>query len=260
MLTCLACANILNCLKKWIDMALLTPIRSLLIALLLVQAPLALASVVKEPPASPNPDGRYMFLMFGLQTEILGPDSYNQMYQKRYETTALAKAFSERGYTVITEIRPRNTVEEDYSNKITTQVRQLMKQGVKPENIVVAGHSKGAVMTLVAAGMLSEASLKFVVMAGYALPSTTRIANVNPRQLYTGFIEKYAPKAQGSMLSIYDKEDHEFQTCQEYGQAAAGLKLTEKVVDSGSAPGKGHAAFYTPDSRWLDIVVDWLKH
>lgn len=231
----------------------------LLIALWVGHSPIATASILKEPPASPDPNGRYMFLMFGLQTEFLGPDSFNQMYQKRYETTALAKAFSERGYTVITEIRPRNTVEEDYSNKITTQVRQLISQGVKAENIVVAGHSKGAVLTLFSAGKLADPKLNFVVMAGCALPSTTRIANVNPRQLFVDLIEKYAPKSQGRMLSVYDKEDNEFQTCQEYAKVAPGLKLTEKVIDTGSAPGKGHSAFYTPDSRWLEIVSDWLK-
>ncbi len=237
----------------------MTQVRVLAAALCLLNAGAAGATVLKEPPASPDRHGRYMFLMFGLQTEILGPDSYNPMYQKRYETTALARAFSERGYTVISEMRPRNTPEESYSGKVTAQVRHLMAQGVKPENIVVAGHSKGAVMALIAAGMLSDARLKFVVMAGCALPSTTRIANVNPRQLYMGFIEKYAPQARGHMLSIYDKEDSEFQSCHEYSQVASELKFTEKMVDSGSMPGKGHAAFYSPDPRWLDSVMGWLK-
>lgn len=250
-------ANLADTSKR-IDMPMIVKALILLVALWVGYSPIATASILKEPPASPDPNGRYMFLMFGLQTEFLGPDSYNQMYQKRYETTALAKAFSERGYTVITEIRPRNTAEEDYSNKITTQVRQLISQGVKAENIVLAGHSKGAVITLFSAGMLSDAKLNFVVMAGCALPSTTRIANINPRQLYVRIIEKYAPKSQGRMLSIYDKEDNEFQTCQEYEKVASGLKLTEIVIDTGSASGKGHA-FYSPDPRWLEIVLDWLK-
>ncbi len=220
---------------------------------------MAKAIVVQELPVNPDPNGRYMFLMFGLQTEFMGPDSYNQMYQKKYETTALAKAFSELGYTVIVEMRPRNTVEEEYGDKIATQVKQLIAQGVKPANIVVAGHSKGAVITLVAAGILAQKEIKYVVMAGCALPSTTRIANINPRHLYVGFLEKYAPKAQGEMLSLYDKEDNEFQTCQEYGKAATGLNLIEKKVDTRSSPGKGHAAFYSPDPQWFNLVVEWLK-
>jgi len=217
------------------------------------------ASVIKEPPANPDPNARYIFLMFGLQTELLGPDSYNQHYQKRYETTALSKTFSNLGYTVIVEMRPRNTVSEEYAAKVATQVRQLISQGVKPSNIVLAGHSKGAIITLVAAGLLSQPEIKYVVMAGCALPTTTRIANQNPRQNFVGYLDNIAPKAQGKMLSIYDKEDTEFQTCREYQRAAPNLIFTENVIDSGSAPGKGHAAFYSPDPKWLSVVTDWLK-
>lgn len=227
--------------------------------LLITHASFVLATVVKEPPTTLDPNGRYMFLMFGLQTEFQGPDSYNQMYQKRYETTAIAKAFSDRGYTVITEIRQRNTAEEDYARKLSVQVKQLLDSGVKPENIVIAGHSKGAVMTLISSGMLAVPKVKFVVMAGCALPSTTRIANVNPRQMYVEFIDKYATKAQGKMLSIYDVEDTEFQSCHEYSKAASSLKMTEKIVNTNSSKGKGHAAFYSPDPNWMDIVLDWLN-
>ena len=239
-------------------MLMLKKLLFLFIGFLFFAAPIARAEVLREPPANPDPTGRYMFLMFGLQTEFQGPDSYNHMYQKTYETTALAKTFAGLGYTVIVEMRPRHTVEEDYAAKVATQAKQLIGKGVKPSNIVVAGHSKGAVMTLVAAGLLSEPEMKYVVMAGCALPSTTRIANVNPRQLYAGFLEKYAPKAQGKMLSVYDKEDTEFQTCQEYAKVATKLNFTEIVVETGSAPGKGHAAFYSSDPKWMDVVRQWL--
>ncbi len=148
---------------------------------------------------------------------------------------------------------------EDYGAWIAAQVKQLISQGVKPSNIVEAGHSKGAVTTLVAAGIVSQPEVKYVVMAGCALPSTTRIANVNPRQLYVGFVHKYAFTARGKMLSIYDKEDFEFQSCHEYGKVATGLNLSEKIVETGSASGKGHAAFYSPDPKWLSVVAEWLK-
>jgi len=220
----------------------------------------SLATVLTEPPVTPDQNGRYLFLMFGLQTEILGPDSFSPFYQKRYETTALSRVFSNNGYTVISEIRQRNTNEEDYSKKITHQITKMMAAGVRPENIVVAGHSKGGVLTMITAGMLNHPEIRYVVMAGCALPSTTRLANLNPRQLYLGFIEKYAAKAQGKMLSIYDKEDSEFQSCNEYAKVASQINMSEKVVNTGAAPGKGHAAFYSPDARWLDVVFDWLKN
>lgn len=240
---------------------MITLIKSVVFFAVLFFANVSMSSavLVKEPPSNPDPKGRYMFLMFGLQTEFMGPDSFNQMYQKKYETTALAKAFSALGYTVIVEMRPRNTVEEEYGGKIATQVKNLINQGVKPANIVVAGHSKGAVMALIAAGAVLQPEVKYVIMAGCALPSTTRIANVNPRQLYVGLVDKFAPTAQGKMLSIYDKEDNEFQTCREYAQASSRLSMIEKVVDTGSAKGKGHAAFYGPDPKWLNLVIDWLK-
>ena len=53
----------------------------------------SMATVLTEPPATPDQNGRYLFLMFGLHTEILGPDSFSPFYQKRYETTALSRVF-----------------------------------------------------------------------------------------------------------------------------------------------------------------------
>ena len=189
----------------------------------------------------------------------MGPGSFNQMYQKRYETTAISKAFADSGYNVISEIRPRNANEELYGKKIANAVNKLIDQGVKPGHIVVAGHSKGAVIAMISAGMISNPEVKYVVMAGCALPSTTRLANVNPRQMYLGFIEKFAPASKGKMLSIFDKEDAEFQSCQEFGKVATEIKLLEQVVETGAPSGKGHAAFYSLDPKWMSVVINWLK-
>ena len=48
-------------------------------------------------------------------------------------------------------------------------------------------------------------------------------------------------------------------TCSD-AKVATKLNFTEIVVETGSAPGKGHAAFYTPDPKWMDVVRQWLGH
>lgn len=160
---------------------------------------------------------------------------------------------------MITEIRKPGTVIDEYSAMVANQIKQLIAAGVKPSNIAVVGHSKGGVMALTAASQAGTDGVSYVVLVGCALPKTTKIANETPRADYVRFIEKYAKGARGRMLSIYDTEDGDFQTCKEYADAARELKFEEQVVNVGMPKGLGHAAFYSPNPNWLNAVLSWLK-
>lgn len=218
------------------------------------------SAVLNGPPGTPDPDAQYLFFLHGLFPEMRGPDAYHPPFQSNYETTALAQAFSNSGWTVITEIRKQGTVIDEYGALVARQIKYLIAGGVSPSKIAVVGHSKGGAITLSAAGQTEVQGISYVVLAGCALPKTTKLANETPRPDYLKLIEKYARGAKGRMLSLYDVEDGDFQTCREYADAAKDLKFEERVVNLGMARGLGHAAFYSPDPRWMTTVLNWLKN
>jgi len=217
------------------------------------------ASVLKDVPDAPDTNAHYVFYMHGLFPENRGADAFHQPYNKRYETTALAKAFSENGFTLITEIRKQGTKIEDYANKVAAQIKKLTDAGVSPSNIAVVGHSKGGVITLVTSSVAGHEGVSYVVLSGCALPTTISIGNERPREDYVRFIEKYAAGAKGRMLSLFDAEDDITKTCKEFSDVASGLKFEEQELKTGARRGYGHAIFYSPDPKWFDIAVKWIK-
>lgn len=217
------------------------------------------ATVLKDVPATPDTNAHYLFFMHGLFPEMRGPDAFHPPFNKRYETTALAKGFSEKGFIVITEIRKQGTQIEEYAQKIGSQIKQLITSGVSPAKIAVVGHSKGGAISLIVPSIVGDESVSYVVLAGCALPSTVSIGQHNPRAEYTDTIKKYAPTAKGKMLSLYDVQDDIMKTCNEYAASAPGIKMEEQELNIGVRPGFGHAVFYSPDNKWLDTVIGWLK-
>jgi len=217
------------------------------------------ATVLKEVPASPDGNAHYLFFMHGLFPEMRGADAFHPLFNKRYETTALAKAFSEKGFSVITEIRRQGTQVEDYAKKVGEQIKKLMDSGVSPSKIAVVGHSKGGAMTLVISSVVGNDNVSYVVLAGCALPTTKSIGNESPREDYIRFNSKYAPAAKGRMLSLFDAEDDITKSCNEYASVAINVKFEEQELNTGSRRGLGHAIFYSPDPKWFDVTVDWLR-
>ena len=217
------------------------------------------ATVLKDVSPSPETNGHYLFFMHGLFPEARGADAFHPPFNRRYETTALAKAFSDKGFIVITEIRKKGTQIEEYAKKVGGQIKQLINAGVSPANISVVGHSKGGAIGLIVPSVVSDENVSYVILAGCALPTTTSIGPHNPRAEFTTTIQNYAPTAKGKMLSLYDEQDDIMKTCSEYATSAPGIKMEEKELKTGVRPGYGHAVFYSPDPKWLDIVVGWLK-
>jgi len=217
------------------------------------------ATVLNDVPASPDTNGHYLFFLHGLFPEIRGADAFHPPYNKRYETTALAKAFSDKGFIVIAEIRKQGTQIEEYAKKVGRQIKQLTDAGVAPSKIVVVGHSKGGAISLVIPSVVANEEISYVVLAGCSLPTTTSIGQHNPRAEYLSTIQSYASTAKGKMLSLFDVQDDIMKTCREYAAAAPGIKMEEQELNTGVRPGFGHAIFYSPDPKWLDIVVGWVR-
>lgn len=156
-----------------------------------------------------------------------------------YEYEKILEGFAARGFTVISEPRPKGTEIGVYADKVVGQVRALRRAGVPPERITVLGFSKGGGIALHTASRLAEPKVNFVILAACG----------------DWMQESLARGLQGRMLSMFDASDDRASSCAKAFAQAKGPLVKEEVV---LKLGTGHAAFYRPGD-WMDQVVGWVK-
>ena len=94
-----------------------------------------------DVPSTVDGSAKYLFFLHNYYVEKHGPDGDCKYYD-------LLNAFADSGFTVISEVRFGKIIPCAYAQKIVRQIKTLLDAGVPPENIAVAGHSKGGVITL----------------------------------------------------------------------------------------------------------------
>lgn len=193
--------------------------------------------IISEAPNDPDSSGKYVFYLHGSAEE---EDGETEKY------TAAVDAIAEGDATVITEVRG-DTDPNQYAEKLKTQVQLLMSKGVPAKNIYVSGFSKGAVITLAAAGTINNPKINYILLAG-----CSEFLN-----------EKYSvdpAKAAGRIFVIFDSEDEKYGSCDGTLTTSDKLKLEEIEIDSG----KGHKVFRIPKekfiSQWRDPMLEWIDN
>ena len=119
-------------------------------------------------PSDIDPSAKYFFFMHNYYVEKNGPEGdckYND----------ILKAFADRRFIVISEVRTGKIVPSTYAEKVVRQVRTLLDSGVPPQNITVGGHSKGGVINLCIASKLENPKVNFVVMAGCEIAAVKKL-------------------------------------------------------------------------------------
>src|SRR6476620_8347805 len=84
----------------------------------------AAGSVLTAPPATPDPEQRYVFYLHGKILEEAGRNARNPRWGA-YEYDAILEQLGAHGALVISELRPRNTDVARYAAKVATQVHAL---------------------------------------------------------------------------------------------------------------------------------------
>ena len=110
------------------------------------------------------------------------------------------------------------------------------------DHIAIAGHSKGAMITVGASSLLDPvdfAGVRYVVMAG----------------CFHGGSPIRDLRLSGHILSIYDEADRLAGSCDTIFANAPGAEETNEII---LHTGQGHGAFYRPMDEWLDPLTDWL--
>ena len=189
-----------------------------------------------EMPSNIDPSARYLFFLHNYYVEQHGPNGACRYYD-------ILKTFADEGFTVISEVRSGEIIPSEYAKKIVHQVKRLLDAGVPPERMVIAGHSKGGVITLCAASQLRNPKIGYIIMAG------CEIKPLAPA--YPDFTQ-----IKGEILSIYASSDLIASSCQNiFSKAIIGICYKEIRLKSD----KGHKLFFEPKDIWIGLVMDWIN-
>ena len=189
-----------------------------------------------EMPATIDGSAHYLFFLHNYYVEKHGPNGACKYH-------GILKTFADEGFRVISEIRSGEIVPSQYAKKIVSQVKRLLDAGVPPEHIVIAGHSKGGVITLCAASQLGNPNIGYIIMAGCDIKSL--------EQAYPDFTQ-----IKGEFLSIYASSDSIANSCQNvFSKAIIGICYKEITLNSD----KGHKLFFQPEDIWIVPVMTWLN-
>jgi hypothetical protein len=197
-----------------------------------------------DVPDKADSSQKYLFYMHGRIVELQGAMAASKQHG-RYMYDDIVKAFVDKGFIVISEVRPSDTKLESYGRKVTNQIQRLLNAGVPPQNITVIGHSKGGALTLVTSAELGNPKVNFVVMTGCGIGKFSEV--------YSIILKRFAPLLKGRILSLYDDADKEAGSCREAFNLSSTIEFREIVFKTGL----GHGLFYTPQKEWIDTVTNW---
>jgi hypothetical protein len=195
------------------------------------------ASVLSDVPAKPDTGARYLIYLHGRIPELQGRDAVSPDFG-RYQFDAILGALADRGFTVIAELRNFDAGEA-FVEKVAGQVRRLLKAGVPPANVTVAGFSKGGGLATAACATLALPQVNFVFMAGCSKEPA--------------WIESRAG-VKGRLLSLYDESDRFEPSCRALFARAQGLTAEKEIVFK---TGLDHGLFFAPRPEWLDAISAW---
>ncbi len=197
------------------------------------------SNILSDVPDKPDNTNQYLFYLHGLIVEVAGirPKSEEHGY---YEYQIILEALAREGFTVISEARQKDTQVIPYAQKVVSQVKKLLANGVLPGNIVIVGASKGGIISAYVSSMLQEKGIHYLFLAG----------------LFEKCLTDKNLKLYGNVLSIHDRSDKLSMTPGLYFQRSEGLGQFKEIV---LALDIGHGLIYQPHREWIDPFIEWLK-
>ena len=179
---------------------------------------------------------KYFFYLHGKIVEDQGVGAVAPGYGA-YEYEHILQAFRKEQFTVMSEVRAKNTDPETYARKVVRQIDSLLKTGVKPNKITVLGASKGSVIAQYVSSILKNKDVNFVFMAGCSGDG----GGVN-------FC--------GNILSIYEKSDG-VGSCNDLKNKSSNSIPHYKEIELNT--GLRHGFLYKPLPEWVAPSVQWAN-
>jgi hypothetical protein len=203
-------------------------------------------AIYEQVPEPVDPAAKYLIFLHGKIIEERGIPRPKHPGYGYYEYQLMLETFRDRGFTVISAMRPKNANVAVYAGQVAGQVTLLLKNGVPPRQITVLGASKGGVIAMLDSARLKNRDLHFVFMScGY--PYIITMFQQQNWQLW------------GRILSIFDQsEDTGAGSIQELLAPAAGKSVPQsrEIV---LKMGLGHGILYQPFPEWVEPVIAWAS-
>ena len=195
-------------------------------------------TLYKTFPDKVNPEQGYLFYSHGFIVEGENETPVHPRWGT-YDFPGIKQTLAPLEQNVIAFHRPAGTDPHKYSKQLAAQVSSLLDKGVAPENITLAGFSRGGALSILASHHLKNDRINVVILAGCA-----------------GLIKKHPEiKLYGRILSIYETSD-QVGSCQFLlDRREVSLNVREIAISTG----KEHGAFYRPVKPWVEPLADWLK-
>lgn len=183
----------------------------------------------------------YVFYSHGFIVEGDNPTPVDTRFGwGKYDFPAVKKALSDESYHLIAFHRPKNTNPRKYAYELNKQVRELIKQGVKPTNITLIGFSRGAFITGLTSDKLSDIGVNTIILAGCG------------RLVHPGHSDT---QVYGHVLSIYEESDRANTCVKLKEKSPLATSFTEIKINTGLS----HGAFYRPLDVWVKPIKKWIK-
>ncbi len=193
--------------------------------------------IFDEMPAEIDPAARYIFYLHGRIIEEKGVRPTHPRFGV-YEYRKILETFADRGFVVISEVRPSGADAATWAGRVARQVRRLIDNGVPPHQITVVGFSKGGVIAIFASSALADDRINFVFMSACG-PWVKGRPDLVPL---------------GRLLALRDSTDNLVGACTElFARGSDGGVQREVVTDLGG----GHGAYYRPHPEWINEVTAW---
>ncbi|MFK7834985.1 MAG: hypothetical protein AB8B60_02085 [Sulfitobacter sp.] len=185
---------------------------------------------------------RYIIYVHGRIIESEGTAAVSPRFGP-YAYREIIEALAAGQGDVIAPVREGDTDVFAYAETLADQISALVGQGVPPENITIAGFSKGGYVTLLVANKLQNPAIRYVIMAGCV------------KGVFDG-TDANADGLQGSILSMVDRADDLGFSCAPLFARNPQLTRTNDITfDAGT----GHGFFYRADPLWIEQVRSWSK-
>ncbi|QGY39663.1 hypothetical protein GM415_05870 [Pseudodesulfovibrio cashew] len=218
------------------------------LVLVLLTAASGFAAPFETVLKTANTTDKYLFYLHGAILEETGKNGVSPRYGP-YLYDNIVKEYEDRGLVVIEEVRGRVNPYR-YADRIIGQIRRLKAAGVPPDNITVAGFSKGGHIALLIASSLGDPAVGFVIMAG--------CGHGQGGYLFDQFLKrKRGARLKGRLYSIYAGSDMVAGSCRQATAQSSGKGLTFRETRIKS--NKGHGLFYQPRPEWIQPTAIFAK-
>lgn len=187
---------------------------------------------------------RYLFYLHGRIIEEQGAhavDTVNGFGAYDYE--GILNVFRTKGFSVLSEVREKNTDPAAYAKKIVLQIDSLMNAGTSAANITIVGASKGSIIAMLVSSYLKNASVNFVLLAGCNKDVLKEFPDIH-------FC--------GNILSIYENSDDIGRSCASFKKGSHPDIPHYKEIELHT--GLRHGFLYKPLPVWIEPAIAWANN